>query len=57
MAEATYKVMKTEFIYQMEFRNLRHLELELNDYVNWFNSIEFMDRWGIGFLFSIAKKP
>jgi transposase InsO family protein len=37
VAEATYKVMKTEFIYQMEFRNLRHLELELYDYVNWFN--------------------
>ncbi|CAI6053336.1 IS3 family transposase IS655 [Paenibacillus sp. JJ-100] len=24
VAEATYKIMKTEFIYQMEFRNLRH---------------------------------
>ncbi len=37
VAEATYKVMKTEFIYQMEFRSLHHLELELYDYVNWFN--------------------
>ena len=37
VAEATYKIMKTELIYQMEFRNLHHLELELYDYVNWFN--------------------
>ncbi|CAM3902951.1 Integrase catalytic domain-containing protein [Marinicrinis lubricantis] len=37
VAEATYKVMKTEFINQMSFENLHHLELELYDYVNWFN--------------------
>ncbi|MEF7439956.1 IS3 family transposase [Paenibacillus lautus] len=37
VAEATYKIMKTEFIHQMSFQNLRHLELELCDYVNWFN--------------------
>ena len=37
VAEATYKVMKTEFIHQMEFQSLDHLQLELYDYVNWFN--------------------
>ncbi|MDT9725406.1 hypothetical protein DUZ99_10530 [Xylanibacillus composti] len=37
VAEATYKVMKTEFIHQMEFQSLHHLQLELYDYVNWFN--------------------
>ncbi len=37
VAEATYKVMKTEFVNQMSFQSLRHLELELYDYVNWFN--------------------
>lgn len=37
VAEATYKIMKTEFVNQMNFQSLRHLELELNDYVNWFN--------------------
>ncbi|WP_083837606.1 IS3 family transposase [Paenibacillus sp. Aloe-11] len=37
MAEATYKIMKTEFMNQMSFQSLRHLELELYDYVNWFN--------------------
>ncbi|MGM1050428.1 MAG: IS3 family transposase [Bacillota bacterium] len=37
VAEATYKIMKTEFVNQMNFQSLRHLELELYDYVNWFN--------------------
>lgn len=37
VAEATYKIMKTEFINQMSFNSLHHLELELFDYVNWFN--------------------
>lgn len=38
VAEATFKLMKTEFIRQMRFRSLQHLELELYDYVNWFNN-------------------
>lgn len=37
VAEATYKIMKTKFIHQMIFHSLHHLELELYDYVNWFN--------------------
>lgn len=37
VAEATYKIMKTEFIHQMSFHSLQHLELALYDYVNWFN--------------------
>lgn len=37
VAEATYKVMKTEFINQMSFHSLHHLEWELYDYVNWVN--------------------
>lgn len=37
VAEATYKIMKTEFIHQMRFHSLRHLEVQLFDYVNWFN--------------------
>lgn len=36
-AEATYKVMKTEFINQLNLQSLHQLELELYDYVNWFN--------------------
>lgn len=37
VAEATYKVMKTEFVNQMEFQSLEQLQIELYDYVNWFN--------------------
>ena len=37
VAEATYKVMKTEFINNFNFQSLHHLEVELFDYVNWFN--------------------
>ncbi|WP_209850626.1 IS3 family transposase [Paenibacillus sediminis] len=37
VAEATYKVMKTEFVNQMNFQSLYHLKLELYDYVNWSN--------------------
>ncbi|WP_134757217.1 IS3 family transposase [Paenibacillus athensensis] len=37
VAEATYKIMKTEFVNQKNFQSFRHLELELYDYVNWFN--------------------
>lgn len=36
VAEAAYKAMKTEFIYQMNLESLLHLELELYDCVNWF---------------------
>ncbi|MDF9842552.1 MULTISPECIES: IS3 family transposase [unclassified Paenibacillus] len=37
VAEATYKVIKSEFVNQMEFHSLRHWEIELYDYINWFN--------------------
>ena len=34
-AEATYKIIKTEFA----FNSFEELELELFDYVNWYNNI------------------
>ncbi len=37
VTEATYKIMKIEFVNQMNFQSIPHLELELYDYVNWFN--------------------
>lgn len=37
IAEATYKIMKTEFVNQIEFQSLHHLQMELFDYVNWFD--------------------
>src|SRR5699024_11446945 len=39
VAEAMFKVVKTEFTYGACFNSLDQLELELNDYVNWFNNI------------------
>lgn len=38
VAEATFKIMKTEFIHKMHFQSLNHLNLELSDYVNWYNN-------------------
>lgn len=38
VAEATYKVFKTEFCFNRVFNSFEQLELELFDYVNWFNN-------------------
>ncbi len=39
VAEAMFKFVKTEFTNRAYFNNVNQLELELNDYVNWFNTI------------------
>lgn len=39
VAEATYKIIKTEFAYNKRFKDFEELELELFDYVNWYNNI------------------
>jgi transposase InsO family protein len=38
VAEATFKIIKTEFIRQYTFYNLNELNYELSDYVYWFNN-------------------
>lgn len=38
VAEATFKVIKTEFVKGEVFESLEELQLELSDYVNWFNN-------------------
>ncbi|HHX62415.1 MAG TPA: IS3 family transposase, partial [Epulopiscium sp.] len=38
VAEATFKIIKTEFVNQYVFDNLDELNLELFDYINWFNN-------------------
>lgn len=38
VAEATFKIMKTEFINNTHFKTLEELQLKLSDYVNWFNN-------------------
>ena len=39
VAEATYKIIKTEFAYNRRFSSFEELECELFDYVNWYNHI------------------
>ena len=38
VAEATFKIIKTEFVKNQTFANLDALKLGLTDYVNWFNN-------------------
>ncbi len=37
VAEATFKVIKTEFVWNETFENLKELKLKLWNYVNWYN--------------------
>ena len=38
VAESTFKIFKTEFINNNIFNTLNELEVELTDYINWFNN-------------------
>ena len=38
VAEATYKIIKTEFAFNKIFNSIDELKFELADYVNWFNN-------------------
>lgn len=38
VAEATFKIIKTEFVWNETFSDLRELKLKLWDYVNWYNN-------------------
>ena len=46
VAEATFKVFKTEFVYPTVFESLGQLKLELSDYVNWYNNIRIHSSLG-----------
>ena len=37
VAEATFKIIKSEFINRQTFDSLEHLQFELEDYVRWYN--------------------
>jgi transposase InsO family protein len=39
VAEATFKIIKTEFVKGNHFESLEQLKVELADYVHWFNHI------------------
>ena len=36
--KATYKIIKTEFIFNNKFDTIEELELKFFDYVNWYNN-------------------
>ena len=38
VAEATFKIIKTEFVWNETFADLKELKLKLWDYVNWYNN-------------------
>lgn len=38
VSEATFKIIKTEFVHNEKFESLEDLQLKLADYVNWFNN-------------------
>lgn len=46
VAEATYKVLKTEFAFNRRFYDFEELERELFDYVNWYNNIRIHSSLG-----------
>lgn len=48
VAEASFKVFKTEFLNNYHFENLYQLNLMLSDYVNWFNN--FRIHGSLGYL-------
>ena len=39
VSEATNKILKTEFIYQNKFETLEQLQLELAEYIYWYNNL------------------
>ncbi|MGO3752124.1 MAG: IS3 family transposase [Peptoniphilaceae bacterium] len=39
VSEATNKILKIEFVYQNKFESLEDLELQLAEYVYWYNHI------------------
>lgn len=39
VAEATYKIIKTEFAFNRIFENFEELEIKLFDYINWYNNV------------------
>ncbi|WP_106396145.1 IS3 family transposase [Enterococcus timonensis] len=61
VAESTYKSVKVEFVHQFRFESLEQLELELFDYVNWWNHLRLHGTLGyetpIGFRYQrLAKR-
>jgi len=54
VAEATFKIFKTEFCFNRKFSSLHQLELDLFDYINWYNN--FRIHGSLGYLTPINYK-
>ena len=54
VAEATFKTFKVEFAYQHAFKNIDELQLELFDYVNWYNNVRLHS--SLGYLSPVAYR-
>jgi putative transposase len=54
VAEATFKILKTELINGAHYQTLNQLSLELFDYVNWYNNIRSHST--LGYLSPVAYK-
>lgn len=54
VAEAGFKVVKTEFAFNKIFNSLEELERELFDYVNWYNNIRI--HGSLGYLTPVAYR-
>lgn len=46
VAEATFKIFKTEFVYPNTFKSLDDLKLMLSDYTNWYNNFRMHSTLG-----------
>jgi len=46
VAEATFKIFKTEFAKNYHFDSLEELDIKLFDYINWFNNIRIHSTLG-----------
>ena len=54
VAEATFKIIKTEFVFNRIFKSFEELETSLFDYVNWYN--KFRVHSSLGYLNPIEYK-
>jgi putative transposase len=54
VAEATFKIFKTEFVKRRHFESLHRLTVELSDYVHWYNHIRI--HGSLGYLTPIEYK-
>lgn len=54
VAEATYKVIKTEFVKNKRFETLEQLGYEFADYVNWYNNHRIHS--SLGYLSSVEYR-